>query len=125
MARLGLDDDREACRKLLMVEVSELSRMRRRPRPLRELDQRARRARLQVEREIYRPHLVRLDLRVTPEQLQRLDEERRVPDSRGVPSRAALFRALVDEALAWRKVARPKSSGPGRARGAPFPIDIV
>jgi hypothetical protein len=38
---------------------------------------------------IFRPPLGRLDLRVTPQQLQRLDEERRVPDSRGVPSRAA------------------------------------
>jgi hypothetical protein len=106
-----------------MVEVSELSRMRRRPRPLRELDQRARRARLQLEQEIYRPHLVRLDLRVTPEQLQRLDEERRIADCRGVPSRAALFRALVDEALGFRRAMRP-SGGPGRARGASFP-DIV
>jgi hypothetical protein len=110
-----------------MSELSELSRKKRRRRlkPLRELDQRARRARLKLEQEIFRPHLIRLDLRVTPEQLARLDAERRVPDSRGVPSRAVLFRALVDEALAWRSIMRPRTSGPGRARGAPFPIDIV
>jgi len=110
-----------------MSEVSELSRKkrRRRPRPLRELDSRARIARLRLEQEIYRPHLVRLDLRVTPEQLERLDAERRIHDSRGVPTRAAMFRALVDEGLAWRSTMRPKSSGPARAgRGAPFPFEI-
>ena len=84
-----------------MSELAELSRKkrRRRPTPLRELDQRARRARLKLEQEIYRPHLVRLDLRVTPERLARIDAERRVVDVRGVPSRAVLFRALVDVAL--------------------------
>ena len=108
-----------------MSELAELSRKkrRRRPTPLRELDQRARRARLKLEQEIYRPHLVRLDLRVTPEQLARIDAERRVVDVRGVPSRSVLFRALVDEALAWRSSMRPRSSGPV-PRGAPFPIDI-
>jgi hypothetical protein len=102
-----------------MFEVSELPRKKRRRRPLRELDQTARRARLELEREIFRPRLVGLFLRVTPQQLQRLDEERRVPDSRGVPTRAALFRALVDEALAWRKAARPKE--PPKPRRVPFP----
>jgi hypothetical protein len=86
---------------------------------LRELDQTARRARVALEREIFRPRLVRLLLRVTPQQLQRLDEERRVADSRGVPTRAALFRALVDEALAWRKAARPKE--PPKPKRVPFP----
>jgi hypothetical protein len=106
-----------------MSGASELSRVkrRRRPKPLRELDQTARRARVALEREIFRPRLVRLLLRVTPEQLQRLDEERRVPDSRGVPTRAALFRALVDEALAFRRAHREP---PGPARGVPFPIDL-
>jgi hypothetical protein len=99
----------------------ELSRMRRRPKPLRELDGRARAARLRLEAEIYRPHLVRLELRVTPEQLQRLDAERRIADARGVPSRAALFRELVDEALAFRRATRPKSSGPGH--GEPLYFD--
>jgi hypothetical protein len=104
---------------LLMAGPLELSRMRRRPKPLSELDGRARAARLRLEQEIFRPHLVRLELRVTPQQLERLDAERRIEDSRGVPSRAAVFRELVDEALAFRKSARPKSSGPGR--GEPFP----
>ena len=101
-----------------MVGVSELSRVRRRPKPLRELDSRARIARLRLEAEIYRPQLIRLGLRVTPQQLEQLDAERRVPDCRGVPSRAALFRALVDEALAFRRAGRPRTSGP--ARGEPF-----
>jgi hypothetical protein len=90
--------------------VSELSRKKRRPRPLRELDQTARRARLALEREIYRSPLVRLDLRVTPQQLEQLDAERRIPDARGVPTRAALFRELLDEGLAWRKASRRLAS---------------
>jgi hypothetical protein len=68
-----------------MSEPFELSRKkrRRRPKPLRELDQQARIARLRLEQEIFRRHLIRLDLRVTPEQLERLDAERRIADSRG------------------------------------------
>jgi hypothetical protein len=50
----------------------------------------------------------------------RTEEERRVPDSRGVPSRCALIRSLIDEGLAWRSTMRPESSG--GARGEPFPI---
>ena len=73
-----------------MAEPVELSRVRRRPRPLRELDQRAKSARLQLERELYRPRLVRLDLRVPPEMLERLDAERRVAHF-GIPSRNAMF----------------------------------
>jgi hypothetical protein len=103
--------------------VPELSRVRRRPKPLRALDQTARRARLRLEQEIYRPQLIRLGLRVTQEQLDRVDAERRIADARGVPSRCALFRELVDEALAWRSSMRPKSSGPARGK-QPYPIDL-
>jgi hypothetical protein len=105
-----------------MSEIRELSRVRRRPRPLRELDGRARAARLRLEQEIYRPRLIPLNLRVTPEQLARIDEERRIHDSRGVPSRSALFRELVDEALGWRSSVRPKSP-PRQPRGEAFFID--
>jgi hypothetical protein len=96
--------------------------MRRRPKPLRELDGRARAARLRLEQEIFRPHLVRLELRVTPEQLARVDAERRVEDARGVPSRSALFRELVDEALGFRRSMRPKEP-PRRPKDEPFFID--
>ena len=75
-----------------------------------------------LEREIFRPELVRLELRVIPEQLARVDAERRIEDARGLPSRAVLFRELVDEALGARRALRPKSSGPGR--GEPFYIDL-
>jgi hypothetical protein len=80
-----------------MSEIFELSRMkrRRRPRPLRELDGRARRARLALEAQLFRPPLVPLLLRFTEAQLQRVDAERRIEDSRGVPSRCATIRALV------------------------------
>jgi hypothetical protein len=65
---------------LCMAEVSELSRVsrRRRPKPLRELDQTARRTRLQLEAEIYREPLVPMLLRLPPDQLQRVEDERRV-----------------------------------------------
>jgi hypothetical protein len=108
-----------------MFAPQELSRKkrRRRPRPLRELDQTARRARIALEEQIFRPQLIRLDLRVTPEQLERIDAERRVADSRGVPSRCALFRELVDEALAFRRSMRPKGP-PRRPKGEPFEIDL-
>jgi hypothetical protein len=104
-------------------EVWELSRRKRRP--LGDLDPTARNARLRLEREIFRPPLRSLNLRLTVDQLLRIDAERRIADSRGVPSRCAMIRALVDDGLAWRSTMRPKSSGPGRTRGAPFPIDIV
>lgn len=124
-AARALDNAERPNQNLCTVEVSrvpELSRIRRRPRPLKELDGRARAARLALEQEIYRPHLIRLGLRVTAEQLSRIDAERRIPDARGVPSMAALFRELVDEALAWRSSVRPKSP-PRPPRGEPFFID--
>jgi hypothetical protein len=49
--------------------------------------------------------------------------ERRVADSRGVLSRCAIIRELLDEALSFRQAMRPKSSGAGR--GEPFPIDLT
>jgi hypothetical protein len=96
--------------------------MRRRPRPLRDLDPTARNARRRLEAELFRPPLRPLNLRLTVDQLLRVDEERRVADSRGVPSRSALIRSLIDEGLAWRNAARPKSSGP--AKGEPFVISL-
>lgn len=101
-----------------MFEVSELPRKKRRRRPLRELDGRARAARLRLEAQIFRPPLRALNLRLTEAQLLKIDEERRVPDYRGVPSRSALIRSLIDEGLAHRRMARPRESGPGR--GEPF-----
>jgi hypothetical protein len=92
--------------------------VRRRPRPLKQLDQRARIARLRLEAEIYRPPVVTFSIRLTVDQLAKIDAERRIPDSRGVPSRCAMVRALLDEGLAFRRAARPRSSGPGR--GEPF-----
>jgi hypothetical protein len=110
-----------------MLEVSkvpELPRVKRRPKPLRELDQTARLARLRLEDQIFRPQLVRLGLRVTQQQLERVDAGRRVADSRGVPSRCAMIRALVDEGLAWRRAARPKEP-PRLVRGEPLPAELV
>ena len=104
-----------------MVEISELSRARRRrrPKPLRELDPTARNARLRLEREIYRPRLVPVLLRLPPDQLQRLDDERRIAACGNIPSRCATIRQLLDEALMWRRSMRPKDP-PRRPRGEPF-----
>jgi hypothetical protein len=77
-----------------MAEAPELPRVRRRPQP------QARLARLRLEAQIFRPRLVRQNLRFTPNQLQAIDAERRIADCRGVPSRAALIRALIDAGMA-------------------------
>jgi hypothetical protein len=105
-----------------VVEISELSRVRRRPRPWKELDRAARKARRALEREIYREPLIPILLRLPPGQLQRLDDERRAPAYGNVPSRCATIRQLLDEALMGRKSMRPR---PSRVpRGTPYPIDV-
>jgi hypothetical protein len=103
-----------------VVEMRELLRGRRRPRPLKQLDPRARLARLALEREIYRPRLVIVTLRLTADQIEKIDAERRIATSAGgVPSRCAAVRALIDDGFALRKIARPKEP----PRREPFPID--
>jgi hypothetical protein len=86
------------------------------------LDQAARKARLSLEREIFRPHLIPLLLKFPEEQLQQIEDERRVAAYGAVPSRAALIRQLVSEALMFRRSMRPKK--PPRSRGTPFPISL-
>lgn len=105
---------------LFMPEISELPRKKRRPRPLRDLNSTARRARLQLEREIYRPRLIPVLLRFTPNQLQALDDERRVPAYGPVPSRCAMIRLMIEESLMFRRAGRPPPK-PGRA---PFPFKL-
>jgi hypothetical protein len=105
-----------------MVDVLEISKVRRRHRPLKELDQTAREARVALEREIYRAPLVAVLLKFTPDQLQRIDDERRVAAYGNIPSRCATIRQLLDEALLWRKTMHPKP--PRRSKGAPFEIDL-
>jgi hypothetical protein len=53
------------------------------------------------------------------EMIAALDNERRRYPA--IPARNAIVRELLDEALSFRRAARPKSSGSGR--GEPFPID--
>ena len=91
--------------------------MKRRPRPSRALDSTARDARLRLEREIYRPRLIPLNLRFTEDQLQQVDDERRVAAHGPVPSRCALIRMLLSEALMWRRSMRDP---PRRRKGVPF-----
>jgi hypothetical protein len=101
---------------LCVDKVPELSRVRRRPLPP------ARRARLELEVQLYRPHLVRQNIRFEPGELQRIDEERRVPSYGTVPSRAAMIRQLITEAIAFRRANR---SPPRPVRGEPFSIDLT
>ena len=74
-----------------------------------------------IEAQIYRPRLVRHNIRFTPGELQRIDEERRVPADGAVPSRAAMIRMLISEAIMVRRAGR---SPPRPAKGVPFEIDI-
>ena len=101
-----------------MVDILEISRVRRRPRPLKELDQGARQARLKLEREIFREPLISLLLKFTESQLQEIEDERRTAAYGPVPSRAALIRQLINDGLLWRRSMRPKK--PTRPRGVPF-----
>ena len=104
-----------------MFKVSELPRKKRRPRPLRQLDQTARLARLALEKQIYRPRLIPLNLRLPPDQLQRIDDETRVAAYGPAPSRCAMIRMLIDEGLAFRRSMRPRTRP---TKGVPFPIEI-
>jgi hypothetical protein len=79
----------------------------------------ARVARLELERELMRPPMRVLFLRVPGEMIAALDNERRLYPK--IPARNAIARELLDEALSFRRAARPKSSGSGR--GEPYPID--
>jgi hypothetical protein len=96
-----------------MFEVPELPRKKRRRRP----DSRARAARLRLEREIFREPLVPLNLRLPPDQLQKIDDERRVAASGNIPTRCGLIRQLISEAIMWRRSMRDT---PRKPRGVPF-----
>jgi hypothetical protein len=96
-------------------KVPELPRTRRRPQP------QTRIARLKLEAQLFRPRLVRLNIRFTPGELQRIDEERRVPSYGAIPSRAAMIRQLISEAIVFRRVNR---SPPRPVKGVPFPLSL-
>ena len=87
--------------------------MKRRRRPV----SAARVARLRLERETFREPLIPLPLKFTPDQLQRLDDERRVAACGNIPTRCGLIRQLLDEALMWRRSMRDP---PRRSKGVPF-----
>ena len=67
-----------------------------------------------------RPPMRVLFLRVPGEMIAALDNERRLYPK--IPARNAIARELLNEAMAFRRAARPKSSGSGR--GEPYPIDL-
>lgn len=78
---------------------------------------------MKLEAEIYRPRLIPVMLRLTAEQIAKIDAERRIPTPNGVPSRCAVVRELVDEGFAFRLAARPKSP-PRAPKGEAFFIDL-
>jgi hypothetical protein len=102
-----------------MLEVPELPHTKRRPRPSKALDQTARRARLKLERDLFRERLIRHNIRFAPDELQAIDDERRVPSYGAVPSRSAMIRQLINDGLLLRKSMRPKDP-PRRPKGVPF-----
>ena len=98
-----------------MDKVPELPRRRRRPLPP------ARFARLKLEAQLYRPRLIRHNIQFERGQLQQIDDERRVPCYGAVPSRAAMIRQLITDAIMFRRVGR---SPPRPPNGVPYPIGI-
>jgi hypothetical protein len=70
-----------------------------------------------AEAQIYRPRLVRQNIRFEPGELQRIDDERRVPSYGVVPSRAAMIRQLIFDAILFRRANREP---PRPAKGVPF-----
>jgi hypothetical protein len=75
--------------------------------------------RLALERRLMRPRMRAMLLLLPGEMIAALDNERRLYPR--IPARNAIARELIDEALSFRRAARPRSSGAGR--GEPFPID--
>jgi hypothetical protein len=55
------------------------------------------------------------------EMIAALDNERRRYPK--IPARNAIARELLDEAMSFRRAARPRPSSPGR--GEPYPIDLT
>ena len=80
----------------------------------------ARVERLALERRLMRPRMRVIILRLPGEMIAALDNERRLYPK--IPPRNAIARELLNEAMAFRRAARPKSSGSGR--GEPFPINL-
>jgi hypothetical protein len=68
-----------------------------------------------------RPPTRVLFLRVPGEMIAALDNERRLYPK--IPARNAMARELLAEAMAFRRAARPKSSGAGHRQ--PYPIDLT
>jgi hypothetical protein len=77
----------------------------------------ARVTRLELERRLMKPPMRQMLVRVPPEMIIALDDERRRYYDR-IPPRTALVRELLGEAMSFRKAHRPKSSGAGS--GEPF-----
>jgi hypothetical protein len=71
-----------------------------------------------LEVDLFRPRLVRHNIRFEPGELQRIDDERRVAAYGAVPSRSAMIRQLINDGLLLRKSMRPKE--PPRRKGVPF-----
>ena len=83
--------------------------------------------RLKAEREALAATRVTFQVftRLERDTLERVEEERRLYAF--APPRSEVLRQLITEGLAFRRMHRPKSSGPmkpARPKRIPFPIDI-
>jgi hypothetical protein len=78
----------------------------------------ARSARLALERRLMKPRMRVLFLRAPEELIAALDEERRRYYDR-IPARNEVARELLTEALAIRRIGRPRESGPAPGK-TPF-----
>ena len=57
------------------------------------------------------------NIRFAPDELQRIDDERRVASYGAVPSRSAMIRQLINDGLLLRKSLRPKDPPRRPTRG--------
>jgi hypothetical protein len=83
---------------------------------------RVRLARLKAEREALAASRVTFQVftRLARDMLEQIEEQRRLYAV--MPSRSEVLRQLIFEGLTWRKLMRPKSSGPFRPARPPVEI---
>ena len=79
----------------------------------------ARVARLELERKLMRRPMRQCLMRLAPEMIDALDAERRLYFDH-IPPRNEIVRQLLSEALALRRIGRPKKP----PKGEPFPINL-
>lgn len=111
----ALDKRLQACPNSCVDKIALIAKRRPYQRPP------ARKTRLELERRLMRPRMRAMLLLLPGEMIAALDNERRLYLK--IPARNAIVRELLNEAMAFRRATRPKSSGFGK--GEPFPIHLT